>query len=95
MAVAPMIQRSRSCGSVSVIDFSRALNSASRARISASVVPAGQFVEIARAQFEGLEHLQRVLVDRIEVALHAVARFGEVLVIGNPGREQEDRDRKR
>ena len=87
-------QRSRNCGRVSVIDFSRALNSVSRLRMSALGHAGSQFVEVARAELEGLEHLQRVLVDGVEVALHAVARLGEVLVIRDPGREQEQRDRQ-
>ena len=49
-------------------------------------------VEIARADLEGLEHLQRVLVHDREIALQPVARVDEMLVVGNRSGDREQHD---
>jgi len=91
---AEMTHRSRSCGKVSVIDFSRGVE------VGLALADVGfgrvcqQFVEIPCAQLEGFEHFQRVLLDGIEVTLHAIACFREMLIVRDPCREYENRNRQ-
>ena len=53
-----------------------------------------QFVGIAGGEFEGLEHLEGVLVDDAERRFQPFARVLEVAVIGDPGDAGEDQNRE-
>ena len=51
-------------------------------------------VEVARRKLDGLQHLQRVLVDGAEVALQAILRVDLILAIGDRGGSAKDDKRK-
>ena len=52
------------------------------------------FVEIARGELEGLEHLLRMLVDDRKIAAQAVMGVVEMLLIGDCRGHEVERDRK-